>query len=95
MAHPVLKAAFTLSGIRSDARPASASYTCKINTSKLQIRTDIERLSGNYVQMIKNRYEIKLSGQCTSRKRGNICSLNSLLIIDILQLISIRGNKKL
>lgn len=95
MAHPALKAAFTLSGIRSNTRPASVSYNCKINISKLQMRRDLETLSGKYFQMVNNKREIKLSGQCSSRKRGNICSLNSLLIVDILQLISIRGKKKL
>lgn len=95
LAHPVLEAAFTLSGVRTNARPASVSYTCKINTSKLHLRTDFERLSGRYFQMINNRGETILSGQCTSWKRGNIGSRNSFLIIDIVRLLSMRGKKML
>lgn len=93
MAHPVLKAAFTLSGIRKNARPTSVSYTCKINTSKFHLRRDFERLSGRYFQIINNTGETLLSGQCTSWKRGSIGSWNSFLIIGILQLFRGRGKK--
>lgn len=64
MAHPVLKTASTLSGI--NARPASVSYTWKIKTTKLHLRMDFERLSGRYFQIINNRGETILSGQCST-----------------------------